>query len=425
MRVLIITYYWPPAGGSGVQRWLHFVKYLHEFGIEPVVFTIANPNYPIEDISLYAQIPKGIEVIKQKIWEPNAFFGKKKKQTGAGFLQQNPSFLQKLILYIRANYFIPDARKFWIRPSVRTITKYLKSNPVDWIITTGPPHSAHLIGRAIKEKTNTKWLADFRDPWTEIDYFYQLPLSKKSLQKHHKLALSVLLKADIVTVVSNTMQEKYTKLGANCHVITNGYDGEVLKDKPKLDTKFTLTHIGMLNADRNPIIFWQILAEIIEENKAFKKLLQINLIGKIADEVTMSLRKYQLEQYVNLTTYIPHDAIQAHQEKSQILLLFVNNVPSAKGIVTGKIFEYLRAQRPILALAPTDGDLANIITATNTGKTIEFTDTSVLKKEILAYFDAFQKGSLQVSSKEIEKYHRKNLTSELVKLLSETNLQVT
>ena len=132
----------------------------------------------------------------------------------------------------------------------------------------------------------------------------------------------------------------------------------------------------------------------------------------------MSLRKYQLERYVNLTTYIPHDAIQAHQAKSQVLLLFVNNVPSAKGIVTGKIFEYLRARRPILALAPTDGDLANIITETNTGKTIGFTDTSTLKKELLAYFDAFQKENLHVNSKDIKKYHRKNLTSELAKLLN-------
>ena len=418
MKVLIITYYWPPAGGSGVQRWLHFVKYLHEFGIEPIVFTVSNPNYPMEDLSLHTHIPRGTEIIRQKIWEPNAFFGKKKKQTGAGFLQQNPSFLQRIALYIRANFFIPDARKFWIKPSVRTITKYLKSNPVDWIITTGPPHSTHLIGKAIKEKTNTKWLADFRDPWTEIDYFHQLPLTKKSLQKHHELELSVLLKADIVSVVSNTMQEKYTSLGANCHVITNGYDGEALETKPKLDAKFTLTHIGMLNADRNPIIFWQVLAEIIEENEAFKAQLQINLIGKIADEVTMSLRKHQLEQYVNSTTYIPHDAIQPHQAKSQVLLLFVNNVPSAKGIVTGKIFEYLRAKRPILALAPIDGDLANIITATNTGKTIGFTDTGTLKKEILAYFDAFQKGDLHIDSKEIEKYHRKSLTEKLLKLLS-------
>jgi len=417
LKVLIVTYYWPPAGGSGVQRWLHFVKYLREFGIEPVIFTIANPNYPIEDVSLQAQVPKGVEVIRQKIWEPNSFFGKKKKGTGAGFLQQNPSFLQRIMLYIRANYFIPDARKFWIKPSVKSIYTYLKTNTVDWIITTGPPHSTHLIGKAIKDQNTIKWLADFRDPWTEIDYFHQLPLTKKSLQKHQKLELAVLQKADIITVVSATMQKKYTSLGANCHLITNGFDGETPTTPVKRDRLFSMTHIGMLNADRNPIIFWQAIAEILEENDAFRTLLQVNLIGKIADEVTTSIRAYDLEKYISKTTYIPHNAIQNHQAKSQVLLLFVNRVPSAKGIVTGKIFEYLRAKRPIIAIAPTDGDLAEIVSATHAGKVIDFEDKETLKKEIIKSFEAFQKGDLQIESKGINQYHRKNLTKKLVDLL--------
>jgi glycosyltransferase involved in cell wall biosynthesis len=416
MKALIITYYWPPAGGSGVQRWLYFVNYLREFDVEPVVFTVKNPNYPIEDQSLEHLIPKGIEIIKQSIWEPNSFFGTKQKGIGAGFLQQNPSFIQRIAQYIRANYFIPDARKFWLKPAVKTINQYLKKEKIDWIISTGPPHTTHLIAKKIKQNNTVKWLADFRNPWTEIDYFHQLPLTKKSLKKHLRLEKSVIKSADVISVVSQSMKDSYSKQNKNTVVITNGYDGE-LSQNEDLDTKFSLTHIGMLNADRNPLIFWDAISELINENIDFKKALQINLIGKIANEVGESIRKKGLETYVNTTNYIPHHDIQKHQAKSQVLLLFVNNVPSAKGIVTGKIFEYLRAQRPILAIAPTNGDLAGIIRQTNSGHVFDFKDKTNLKKELLLYFELYKKKLLSTDSQNITQFHRKQLTKQLAKVL--------
>lgn len=416
MKVLIITYYWPPAGGGGVQRWLHFAKYLRDFGVEPIIFTIDNPNYPIEDKSLANHIPNGIEVIRQKIWEPNTFFGKKSKGTAAGFLQEDPSLLQKFALYIRANYFIPDARKFWIKPSVKTIKTYLDANPVAWIITTGPPHSVHLIGKAIKKQTNIKWLADFRDPWTKIDYFYQLPLQKKSLEKHLKLEKEVLNKADKVIVVSPYMQQDFLKTNTNTTVITNGYDAAISTNKNR-DTTFSLVHVGMLNSDRNPIIFWEAVKELISENIAFKNALDIKLIGKIAEEVKASIQENQLGKYVTEITYIPHNKIHKHQERSQVLLLFVNNVPHADGIVTGKVFEYLRAKRPILAIAPEKGDLAAILNQTKAGSVVGFENKSALKKQLLINFELFRKGALEIDSENISQFHRRNLTEKLVNLL--------
>lgn len=417
MRVLIITYYWPPAGGSGVQRWLYFVKYLREFGIEPIVFTIANPKYPILDKDLAALIPENTEIIRQKICEPNRFFGKNNKKAATGFLQKDPTKLQKLVQYIRANYFIPDARKFWISPSVRKLKKYLKQHPVDWIITTGPPHSVHIVGQKLKQKTHIKWLADFRDPWTEIDYFHQLPLTKKSLKKHKKLEKEVISNADQISVVGNAMYEKYAAINPNCTLITNGFDEDGISEKVFLDSLFTLTHIGMLNADRNPAIFWETISEIIDENQEFASKVKINLIGKIADEVKESIRQNALEKYISYTNYIPHNSVLKHQKKSQVLLLFINQVPHAKGIITGKVFEYLQAQRPILALAPIDGDLAAIINKTNAGKVIAFDDYISLKNTILAYFRAYAEDNLQVVTEDISIYHRKNLTKQLAELL--------
>jgi glycosyltransferase involved in cell wall biosynthesis len=415
-KALIITYYWSPAGGSGVQRWLYFVKYLREFGIEPIVFTVENPQYPIEDKSLEKHIPEDIEIIRQKIWEPTQK-GKSAK-VSSGFLPEKPTFSQRIKNYIRANYFFPDAKMFWINPSVKKLEKYLKNNPVDWLISTGPPHTTHIIAKKLKVKTGIPWLADFRDPWTDIDYLHHFPLTQKSLNKHKKLEQSVLQQADIVTVVSPSMQEKYKLHNEETYVITNGYDEIDIEKIPQLDTAFTITHIGLLNADRNPIKFWEVLAELVKYNEELEYALIINLVGAVADEVKEKIRALNLERFVNYTQYVPSHAATYMQLKSQILLLLVNQVPSAKSIVTGKVFEYLRAHRPILAMAPVDGDLAQIIYETNSGKVVDFNNKESLKELILSYFEQYQKGKLNVDSRNIEQYHRKNLTAQLVKILN-------
>ena len=421
MKVLIITYYWPPAGGSGVQRWLKFVKYFRDFNIEPVVYTVENPKYPILDESLKKEIPNGIEVLKQPIFEPNnilSFFGKKKTES-AGFLNPNPSFLGKILQYIRANYFIPDARKFWIKPSVKFLKKYISKNKVDAIITTGPPHSMHLIGLKLKQQLDVKWIADFRDPWTEIDYFHQLPLSKKAINKHHFLEQEVLLNADKVLVVGNTMNKNYAKFSNNVVTITNGFDGEILADKTKLDTKFTITHIGLMNADRNPKMLWEVVTEIISENEDFAKDFKLKLIGKVDASVLEEISTNKLEDNVELVAYVSHNEVIEYQKKSQVLLLLLNNVPSAKGIITGKIFEYLMVNRPILAIAPKDGDLAEILNTTNAGNVVDFEDRVTFKNIILELYSKYKQGNLSVNSKNIEQFHRKELTKKVAEILNE------
>ena len=419
-KALIITYYWPPAGGSGVQRWLKFVKYFRDFGIEPIVYTVENPNYPILDESLQNDVPENIEVLKLPIWEPNnvlSFFGKKKTES-AGFLNPNPSFLGKMLQNVRANYFIPDARMFWIKPSVNYLKKYLSENKIDAVITTGPPHSLHLIGLKLKQQLNIKWIADFRDPWTEIDYFHQLPLSEKAIKKHHYLEQEVLKNADAVLVVGKTMKENYVDFNPNTFTITNGFDGEIADSKEVLDAKFTLTHIGLMNADRNAKMLWKVLAEICEESESFKQDFQLKLIGKLDPSVLNDISKYKLENNVEIINYLSHKEVIQFQKKAQVLLLVVNDVPSAKGIITGKIFEYLMAKRPILAIAPTRGDLAEILNSTNAGVTIDFEDREQLKTNIVNLYSQFKKGELEVDSKNIEQFHRKQLTKKVAEIIN-------
>lgn len=422
MKVLIVTYYWPPAGGSGVQRWLKFVKYLQEFGIEPIVYTVENPKYPITDASLEAEIPDGTIILKQPIWEPNnllSIFKKKKAQQSAGFLNPNPSFLGGVLQYIRANYFIPDARKYWVKPSVNYLDEYLSENKVDVIITSGPPHSLHLIGLELKKRLGIKWISDFRDPWTEIDYFEQLPLTKKSIHVHHKLEREVLEKSDAVLVVGNTMKEKFNRYSKTVHVVTNGFDDAISEGNIVLDSKFTITHVGLMNADRNPISFWKAISEISRDNEEFTADYQVQIVGKVASEVEKSIKEFALKN-IDYVGYVSHQEVKKFQEKTQVLLLAVNNVKSAKGIITGKIFEYLQAKRPILAIGPVDGDLAEIISETNSGTIVDFEDVEKMKSELLSLYKAYKNKSLSVDSKNIEKYHRKNLTHKLSTILKET-----
>ena len=418
-KVLIITYYWPPSGGSGVQRWLKFSKYLRDFNIEPVIYTVDNPSYPIKDTSLESEIPLGLEVLKQPIFEPNSFlsiFGNNKKKESAGFLNPNPTLLGRFFQYVRANYFIPDARKFWIKPSVKFLSNYLNNNEIDVVITTGPPHSIHIIGLALRDKFKIKWISDFRDPWTEIDYFQQLPLTKKANKKHHQLEQEVLEKSDMVIVVGETMKKKFLKHNHNIEVLTNGFDSYENSLTIELDSNFSITHVGLMNADRNPIILWEVLYEISSENIDFKNNLRIKFIGKIDDTVIQDIQVFNPNNIVRIP-YLDHEEVRKYQASSQVLLLSINQVPSAKGIITGKIFEYLQAKRPILGIGPEDGDAAAILKKTNAGNIVGFNNKVELKAAVLKLYKDFKEEKLFVKSTNIEQFHRKNITRQLAQVI--------
>lgn len=421
-RVLIITYYWPPSGGAGVQRWLKFVKYLRKFHWEPVIYTPSNPEYPETDHSLEKDIPPGIETIRQPIWEPYASYKllqgqKKEEKINAAFLSEkkkNP-FLENLSVWIRGNFFIPDARKFWIKPSVIYLTSYLKTHPIDVLVSTGPPHSMHLIAMPLAQHFKIPWLADFRDPWTNIDFYKDLKLTAWADQKHRKLESKVLKTASLVTVISQTMASDMQSICQRKYeVITNGYDEEdMLAEKPVLDRKFSIAHIGTLVSSRNPFVLWDTLKSCIDEIPGFAQDLEIKLVGKVDISVIESLRIKGLEKYLHKIDYLTHDAVLTCQRQSQLLLLIINDTPNAKMILTGKFFEYLAAHRPILALGPVDGDAAMILNETQAGKISGFHDTVSIKEHLLHYYALYKAGKLEVDSKDIQKYSREKLTESL------------
>ena len=426
-KALIITYYWPPSGGSGVQRWLKFTKYLRNFNWEPVIYTPENPEVPVEDSSLLKDIPEGITVLKKKIWEPYSFYkrflgqkGEDRIQTGFLTEKKKPKRKEKISVWIRGNLFIPDARKFWIRPSVKYLTTYLKSNPVDIIISTGPPHSMHLIARKLKKKLNIPWLADFRDPWTNIDFYKDLKLTRWADKQHHKFERTVLNQANLVTTVSWNWANEFRDLGTeNIEVITNGYDPDDFKGlKIKPDKEFVITHIGSMNKDRNPVTFWKVLANICINNDEFRHNLVIRLIGDVDISVWENIKEFNLNENVKHISYINHPEVIKYIKRSQILLLPLNNTPNVSGIIPGKLFEYLATKRFILVIGPTDGDTAQIINETNSGKVFGFENFSGIKNNILALYHDYKKGELKSNAGDVSRYSRKNLTGELVELLN-------
>jgi len=432
-KVLILTYYWPPSGGAGVQRWLKFVKYMREFGYEPIVYTAENGEMPVIDESLQKDVPQNITILKTPIWEPYGFYkkfiGRKKDdKINASFLSENKKggITEKISVWIRGNFFIPDARKYWIKPSINYLSDYISKNKIELVISSGPPHSMHLIALGLKKNfSNLKWIADFRDPWTNIDFYEKLMLSNWADKKHHKQELSVLQNANIVLSIGQTMSDEFLEMYKHAggktldkfKVITNGFDTEDLNTGTiARDKKFSIAHIGTLVKDRNPQVLWKVLKKITNENENFKAQLEIKLVGKVDIFVKEQLEEFGLTQFVNKIDYLPHNKVIEEQQRSKLLLLLVNNTKNAKGILTGKFFEYMSARVPVLAIGPVDGDLAKIISETNTGLISDFTDEVNLEKNILVYFNG--KAS-EANEAKVNKYSRKELTRDLCSILAE------
>jgi len=423
-RVLIITYYWPPSGGAGVQRWLKFVKYLRRFNWEPIVFTVENGEFPVLDFDLIKEIPYGVEVLKVPAWEPykmyKLFSGKNKNEgINSGFLSEKKgsSLVENLSKWIRGNLFIPDARKFWIKPANQFLNQYLQNNPVDVIISSGPPHSTHLIALSLKNTFQIPWLSDFRDPWTNIDFYKDLKLTKKADQKHKKLENDVLVQSDIVLTIGKQLSKELKTLGARrVEIIENGFDPQdfsVAKDH-KMDEKFSIAHIGSFTPSRNHTVLWKALSILVDEKEEFKSKLEIKLIGKVDYSVLQSVKDFGLESYLKKIDYVSHNEVIKHQKTSKLLLLMVNNTPNAKGIVTGKVFEYMASKRPILAIGPKDGDLGEILTKTSSGLVCDYDNVENLSSTIWRIFKDDMKFENNISS-----YSRVELTEKLVNLLNE------
>jgi hypothetical protein len=424
-KVLIITYYWPPSGGSGVQRWVKFTKYLRSFGWEPIIYTVTDGEFPVLDHSLAKDIPDDVTVIRRPIFEPFSLYKKftgrnKEDRVQVGIIEQSKrgSLKDRIALWIRSNVFIPDARMFWIRPSVRFLKKYLRENPVQAVISTGPPHSAHLIAMRLKNKLHIPWIADFRDPWTEIYYFKDLDLTAYARERHKTLEHEVLSNADQVLVVGKGMQDGFRKLGVESIVLTNGFDEDDFQDKILKDEIFTFVHTGNLLNYVHVRALWEAVVEL--KSEGLLKHFEIRLIGKVGDDKVRELSQFPIADHIRFVSYIPHAEITKAQQSAHILIL---PLESSTPVLTGKFFEYLGSGTDILALGDevTNFEVKNILSKSPGSIFLNHYDKENIKKYIKS---KYENPDVNIPSRpNFENFSRKSLTKTLAGILDDLDIK--
>ena len=423
-RVLVIAYYWPPSGGSGVQRWVKFVKYLPAEGWEPVVFAPENADYPSLDPSFETEVPASVEVLRGRIWEPYAAYrkllgGKSASTQVTEISSGKKTWKQKLSLWIRANLFVPDPRVGWVKPSVKTLKAYLAEHPVDAIITTGPPHSVHLIGQRLHKELGTPWIPDFRDPWSRMYYLKYLPMTGRTWPRLRSQEQAVLDECSTVLACTPQVQEEFqaqTKTPVAC--ITNGFDEEdFLGPVPEGDGLFNITHTGLFAADGNPLAFWKVLEKLAKTEPGFRQELRIRLVGKVDREVLDAISEAGLSENVVLLGPLNHADAVREQRSATILLLPLRNDAQYAPILPGKLFEYLAARRPVLGIGQEEGAMAHVLFGARAGITADWENPAPMRAFISNAWKQHCEGGVPATTGDISPYTRRATTHALAQLL--------
>lgn len=429
-KVLIITYYWPPSGGSGVQRWLKFVKYLPQLGWQPYVFTPENPSFDIKDLSLLKHVPDEAEVIHFPIWEPYEIFLKVSKIFGGASANKptavvgskKRSLFQRMSTWVRGNFFIPDPRRFWVKPSVEFLEEFLESNKISKIITTGPPHSMHLIGLKLKERNpKLTWVADFRDPWSEWGFLDTLSLSSFVRKKHRKLEARVLKIADRVITITPFFVRRFAILGnRKVDLLTNGFDEDDFKEISYLKSdRFIIRHVGIINEKCDPRPFMNAVAEWCSENPYAAEKIIVEFIGDVHPEFKKFVNDSgKLKRVSIFTPTMPHGELMKLYGSSSILLIVLTGYKDAEGYMPGKLFEYIATGLPVLGIGPENGDAANLLRESGAGTMIDGSKKEAIKSTLSQRYAEWSTSAVPVVKKSsAQAYSRKAITRQLIELL--------
>lgn len=426
-RVLIITYYWPPSGGVGVHRCLKFAKYLRDFGWEPIIYTASNAQYPVFDYSNEKEIPQNIEILKYPIWEPYNLFrkvsGRKSTESANPMYvrDKKQSLIDKFSIWLRGNFFIPDARCFWIKPSVKYLSNYLNNNSVDAILTDGPPHTNTRIGYLLSKKFNIPWLADFQDPWTQVDYYKMLKTTRLADWRHKKMEKQVFQQARKITIASPTWAQDLELIGASSvSTIFWGYDEtDFTVPVEGGNDRFSIVHAGLLGFDRSPDVFLSVLRDLKNEIPGFGEKLQLDFAGQVDYSVKALILENELGDNFNEHGNVNRAKAIELTRKAAILLLPLNKADNAKGRIPGKLFECIRARKPILSLGISGSDVSKIIEETKSGVSLEFDDYEQIKMYITERFKLFKLQANVLPEANYEKYKVRNQVKNVAKYLDE------
>lgn len=428
-RVLIITYYWPPSGGSGVQRWLKFVKYLDRLGWETYVVVPENPSFTTQDPSLLADVPAQTEVLKLPIWEPyqafhrlSGWFGKKTTPSDFISTSKKKSAFARIANWVRGNLFIPDPRVFWVKPVTTFLADFIQSNHIEKIITTGPPHSVHLIGLRLKKKFPAlKWIADFRDPWSEWDLLDTLDLTALARRRHQSLERRVLQVADRVITIAPFHVQRLELLGQRkVDLVTNGFDTEDFAKVNRVRTDvFTIRHTGVVDELRDPRPMMEALKRAFQAEPAMQTRTKVEFIGNVNSSFQEFVKAdFELARVVRFIPNIPHAQLLQLYGSTDVLLLILAHTAIAPGNLPGKFFEYLAARVPILASGPVGGDADAVLREVNAGSLFSVDNIDGMAHAILEQFRTWTKGG-EPTRTDPSAFTRERLTAKLASILEE------
>lgn len=424
---LIFTYYWPPSGGAGVQRWVKFAKYLPQYGLKPLIVTVdpQQASYPLKDQSLLEELPAGISVFRTPTFEPFNIYKAVTKSTQipfGGFANEGePGILKKISRFIRGNFFIPDARRGWNSFAIKQAEKMMKEERPSIIITTSPPHSTQLIGLRMKEKYGLPWIADLRDPWTEIYYYDKMLPTKYARLKDLKYERLVLEKADAIIVVSRQIRDAFLKKSkiidaSKFHIIPNGFDEDDFREDVKsISNKFVITYTGTITADYKLQSFLAALKQMILK---YGNTIKFRFVGSLPDEVRKNFEEEIPDNFENIS-HVNHAEAIRYMKSSSALLLAIPDTPDNKGILTGKLFEYLASLKPIIGIGPIDGEAAEIVQYCQAGSFYAYEDQNGIFAELeRIYLKCFnQIHSMHLDSLNYLEFSRQKQTQKLSQII--------
>lgn len=429
-QILYITYYWPPSGGAGVQRSLKFVKYLREFGIDPVVLTVdpLKATYPVLDSSLTGEIPSGIKVYHTGSFEPlkiiSRVSGSGKIPYGGFTNTEKESLSQKCLRFIRGNFFIPDARRGWVRYAGEKARELIRSGKIDTFVISSPPHSSQLIGLYLKKEfPSSKWIADLRDPWTDIYYYKELMHTSIARNLDRRYERMVLENCDAALVVSEDIKRLFLSKTKNIsrekvHVIPNGFDEDDFRTGAEIEKdQFLITYVGTLADNYNPDVFFTAVKSVAGRFPGVK--IRLRFVGSVSGQVKNLIRDLALDSMIELIPHVSHDEAIRYMQSSTLLLLLIPEAENDKGILTGKLFEYIGSGRPVIGIGPVDGDAANILRETAGGEIFGRGDKSAIESHLIHAIGDWEQGkSLSPVTQPVLKYTRRNLTAELAAIIN-------
>ena len=407
-KILVITYYWPPSGGPGVQRVLKYCKYLPKYGWEPIILTVSEGDFPVLDKSLGLEV-ENFKVFKTKSFSFHKIFNFLNKKSNTPTFQLSSSDKDSLFVrfsrWIRLNIIIPDGRIGWLPGAIKKGNSIISQHKIDVIFSSAPPYTTHLIAKSLSLSNKIPWIADFRDPWTDRFYNYENKRWWPAQKLDKYLEHSVIKNADKCITVSRTISKYYKK---PFEVIHNGYDEDdfsnIVPDKNK---DIVISYLGTMTKSQNPKRFFEVISkQNIGQNKY-----QINLIGNIHTDIQEYIKGEGYDKFVSLKPYVNHQEAIQKMVNSNFLLLVIPNTIKNEGIITGKLFEYIRSKTKIIMIGPKNCDAASIISDTNSGRWFDFED----REKIVKYLNS----SSYTQTKNFEKYSRDKLTAKLSKLFEE------